>query len=220
VESDRPLVIEMWADLGCPWCYIGKYRLQRAIAARPDADRFVVRLHSFELNPHAPRTPETIESAFLRSHGGDAHVVMQAERRVQAIARSEGLPFSLDRLNANTFDFHRVTHYADEAGRGLEFFSRVQDRFFAGVIDPFDPEALAQVAEETGLSAERVHAVLASDSYAEAVRADGREGRELGAQGVPFTVFDRRFAASGAQSVAVYAQALDRTAAASTAGIA
>ncbi|MDN4599039.1 DsbA family oxidoreductase [Leifsonia virtsii] len=210
-DPDRPVVIEVWADLGCPWCYVGKHRLEKAIAGRPDAERFVVKLRSFELNPDAPHTPETIESAFIRSHGGNAEAVLTAERRIQALAQREGLPFSLDRLNANTFDFHRVVHYADEAGKGLEFFSRAQDRFFAGEIDPFDPDALARVAEEVGLSGQRVREVLATDEYADAVRADGEEGRELGVQGVPFTVFDRRFAASGAQSVDVYAQALEQT---------
>lgn len=220
VGSGRPVVIEVWSDLGCPWCYIGKHRLERAISGRPDAQRFEVRLRSFELNQDAPRTPETIESAFIRSHGGNAEVVLQAERRIQALAQREGLPFSLDRLNANTLDFHRATHYADEAGKGLEFFSLVQDRFFAGTINPFDPDVLAQVAEEVGLSGQRVREVLASDEYADAVRADSREGRELGVQGVPFTVFDRRFAASGAQSVDTYARVLDELVETASAGAA
>ena len=209
VGSDRPMVIELWSDLGCPWCYVGKHRLEQAIAARPDSVRFVVKLRSFELNPDAPRTPETIESAFIRSHGGNTEVVQQAERRIQALARQEGLPFSLDRLNANTFDFHRVVHDADGAGKGLEFFSLVQDRFFAGDINPFDPEVLAQMAEEVGLSGQRVREVLTGDEYADAVRADTQLGRQFGIQGVPFTVFDRRFGASGAQSVEAYAQVLD-----------
>ncbi|WZH36093.1 MAG: DsbA family oxidoreductase [Microbacterium enclense] len=204
-----PILIEVWADVGCPWCYVGKHRLQHAIDARPDADRFEVKIRSFELNPDAPHTPESIESAFIRSHGGNAEVVLQAERGIQALAQSEGLAFSLDRLNANTFDFHRVVQYAEEAGSGLEFFSRVQDRFFAGESNPFDAAALARTADEIGLSAERVREVLTSDEYADAVRADVEEGRELGVRGVPFTVFDRRFAASGAQSIEGYARALE-----------
>jgi len=219
-NAAAPIVIEVWADLSCPWCYVGKHRLQRAIDSRADADRFQVKLRSFELNPNPPRTPETIESAFIRSHGGNANVVLQAERRIQALSQLEGLPFSLDRLNANTFDFHRVVHYAEEAGKGLEFFSRVQDRFFAGEINPFDAEVLAQVAAEVGLSADRVRTVLASDEYADAVRADTREGQELGIQGVPFTVFDRRFAASGAQPVEAYGQVLDTLVTDTTDGVA
>lgn len=208
--QDAPVVIEMWTDLGCPWCYVGKHRLQAAIDQRPDAERFEVRLRSFELNPDAPREPETIESAFIRSHGGDASVVLSAERRIQALARREGLAFSLDRLNANTFDFHRVLHYADEQGLGTVFFSAVQDQFFAGAINPFDPDVLVQVAASVGLDGERVRRVLASDEYAEDAHADRREGLALGVTGVPFVVFDRQVAAPGAQSVEVYGQILDQ----------
>ncbi|OJV57465.1 MAG: hypothetical protein BGO38_04755 [Cellulomonas sp. 73-145] len=212
VDTARgPVVIDVWADLGCPWCYVGKHRLQRAIAQRGDADRFEVRLRSFELNPDAPGEPETIESAFVRSHGGDSRVVLEAERRIQALAQGEGLPFSLERLNANTFDFHRVVHFADSVGLGLELFSAVQDRFFAGELNPFDPDALAQTAASVGLSPQRVREVLAGDEFADAVRADVAEGRALGVTGVPFTVFGRRFAAAGAQSVQTYAQALEQT---------
>ncbi|MGJ0121605.1 DsbA family oxidoreductase [Williamsia sp. MIQD14] len=219
-RPDRPVSVEMWSDLGCPWCHIGKHRLERAIAARPDAERFVIRLRSFELNPDASRTPETIETAFRRSHGGDAETVLRAEKHIQALALREGLSFSVDRRNANTGDVHRVTHHAEEAGRGREFFSLVQDRFFAGDIDPFDPEVLVQIAVEVGLSRERVREVLAGDEYAEAVRADRREGRELGAQGVPFVVVDGRLAASGAQSVDAYARMLDQAVPTVSAGVA
>lgn len=208
--QDPPVVIEMWTDLGCPWCYVGKHRLQAAIDQRPDADRFEIRLRSFELNPDAPREPETIESAFIRSHGGDPGVVLEAERRIQALARREGLIFSLDRLNANTFDVHRVLHYADEHGVGTEFFSAVQDQFFAGAIDPFEPETLVRVAESAGLDGDRARQVIAGDEYAAAVRADRAEGEALGVSGVPFVVFDRQFAAPGAQSVEVYGRILDQ----------
>lgn len=209
--GQAPVVIEVWADLGCPWCYVGKHRLREAISRRPEADRFVVKPRAFQLMPDAPREPEPIESAFIRSHGGDAAGAMQAERQAQTLAHGEGLPFELDRLNANTFDLHRITHYAQESGRGQAFFSRVQDRYFAGELNPFEPGALADEAESVGLSGQRVGEILAGDEYADAVRADIAEGLELGARGVPFTVFDRRLAFSGAQSVAGYARALDET---------
>jgi predicted DsbA family dithiol-disulfide isomerase len=210
-ESSRPVIIEMWTDLVCPWCYIGEHRLQTAIGRRPDADRFVLRLRSFELDPGAPRVPETIATAFVRSHGGDAGAVTRVERHVQALANGEGLPFSLDRFNANTFDIHRVLQYANEEDRGLAFFSLVQDRYFAGEINPFDPDALARAAQAAGLSAQRVREVLASGEYGASVRADQDEGRALGVTGVPFTVFDRRYAVAGAQSVEVYSQILAET---------
>ncbi|GAB3451558.1 DsbA family oxidoreductase [Streptomonospora sediminis] len=215
-----PVIVEDWADLGCPWCYVGKHRLREAIGRRPDAGRFVIKIRSFELLPGAPREPEPVEKAFVRSHGGDAAVAVQAEQRMQALAQREGLPFDLGRLNANTFDLHRVMHYAQESGLGAALFSQVQDRFFAGGFNPFEPGALAGEAESLGLSGQRVREVLAGDEYTGAVRADIDEGRALGARGVPFTVLDRRLALSGAQSVEGYARALDEAAAAVSGAVA
>ncbi|MCM3506505.1 DsbA family oxidoreductase [Curtobacterium sp. ODYSSEY 48 V2] len=207
-----PVVIDVWADLGCPWCYVGKHRLTRAIQSRPDADRFTLRLHSFELNPNTPTTPETIEAAFIRAHGGDASVVLQAERHIQGIANREGLAFDLDRPNANTFTFHRVLQFADTLGLAEPFFSTVQDGFFAGTLNPFDVEELVSAAVQAGLPADEVRQVLASDDFADAVRADIADGRALGVTGVPFVVFDHRYAAAGAQSEDGYRQALEQVA--------
>ncbi|RBQ21310.1 DsbA family oxidoreductase [Spongiactinospora rosea] len=206
------IVIEMWADLGCPWCYVGKHRLQAAISQRPDADRFTIRMRSFELDPGAPRELEKNEDSFIRTHGGTVAHVLQAERQMQAMARKEGLEYSIDRLNANTFDLHRVVQYAGDQGRGFEFFSDVQDGFFTGALNPFDPDALAGVAESAGLDGRRVREILAGDEYADRVRADRAEGLELGATGVPFVVLDRRVAAPGARKVAGYAQLLEQVA--------
>jgi predicted DsbA family dithiol-disulfide isomerase len=210
-EGSR-VVIEVWSDLGCPWCYVGKHRLQAAIAQRPDADRFEIVMRSFELDPGAPQEPEKNEKSFIRAHGGTAADVLQAERQMQAIARKEGLEFSLDRLNANTFDLHRVVQYANDQGRGFEFFSDIQDGFFAGTLSPYAPDTLAGVAETVGLDGQRVREILASNEYANRVRADRTEGLELGAAGVPFVVLDRRVAAPGAEKVPVYGQLLEQVA--------
>jgi predicted DsbA family dithiol-disulfide isomerase len=215
--GESPVLVELWSDLGCPWCYVGKHRLQEAIARRPDSERFELRVRCFELNPDAPREPETIASAFIRSHGGDASVVLDAEKRIQALADGEGLPFSLDRLNANTFDFHRVVRYADSQGLGVEFFSAVQDAFFAGELNPFEAGALVGAAQRVGLDADRVREVLDGEEFGVDVRADRAEGSSLGITGVPFVVFDRRFAAPGAQSIEVYEQVLAEVASRATA---
>ncbi|MGC4932366.1 DsbA family oxidoreductase [Gordonia sp. DT30] len=208
------IVIEVWSDLGCPWCYLAKHRLQTAIEQRPDADRFKVVMRSFELNPAAPKRPEAIEKAFISTHGGTATQFLAAERQMQSIARKEGLEFTLDRLSANTFDLHRVVQYANDEGLGFEFFSAVQDGFFVGTLNPYDSDALAAVAESVGLDGGRVRAILAGDEYAKRVRADRAKGLELGATGVPFVVLDRRVAAPGAQKVQVYGQMLEQVAAA------
>ncbi|WP_129669141.1 DsbA family oxidoreductase [Phytoactinopolyspora endophytica] len=206
------VVIEMWSDLGCPWCYLSKHRLQTAIAQRPDAGRFEIVIRSFQLDPGAPQEPEKNEESFVRAHGGTAADVLRAERQFQAIVGKEGLEFSLDRLNANTFDLHRVVQYAGDQDRGFEFFSAVQDGFFAGTLNPYAPDALAGVAESVGLDGQRVREILASNEYADRVRADRNEGLELGATGVPFVVLDRRVAAPGAQKVPVYGQMLEQVA--------
>jgi predicted DsbA family dithiol-disulfide isomerase len=210
MAEQTPVVVEVWADLGCPWCYVGKHRLQRAIDARPDAGRFQVKIRSFELNPDSPKEPEPITDVFMRKHGGDPSLVLQAEKRIQAIAHREGLEFDLDRLNANTFDLHRVMHLAEQSGQGLAFFSQIQDRFFSGEIDPYDAQVMVEVAQSVGVDGDRVREVLAGEDFSADVRADASEGAALGAQGVPFTVFGRRIAASGAQSVTAYGQALDQ----------
>lgn len=206
------IVIEVWSDLGCPWCYVGKHRLQAAVAQRPDADRFKIVMRSFELNPAAPKEPEPIEKAFVRAHGGTADHFRQVERQLQAIACKEGLEFTLNRLSANTFNLHRVVQYANDQGLGFEFFSRVQDGFFVGTLNPYHPDALTRVAESVGLDGRRVRAILASSEYADRVRADRTEGLELGATGVPFVVLDRRVAAPGAQKIPVYGQLLEQVA--------
>jgi predicted DsbA family dithiol-disulfide isomerase len=206
------IAVEMWSDLGCPWCYVAKHRIRAAIARRPDADRFEIVVRSFELDPAAPRTPEKIEKAFIRSHGGTAAHFLQAERQMQAIARKEGLEFSLDRLSASTFDLHRVVQYAGDRGHGFAFFSQLQDGFFAGTLNPYDPAALAGVAESIGLDGRRVREILANDEYADRVRDDRAEGLALGATGVPFVVLDRRVAVPGAQKALGYSQLLERVA--------
>lgn len=211
-----PVTIEMWADLGCPWCYLGKHRLHRAIAARPDADLFRVAIRSFELHPEFPREPEPLRIALARIYGDDAAGVLEAEQRFQELARSEGLEFALDRLSANTFDVHRLTQFATEHGIGLALFSEIQDRYFVGDLNPFDDDALVSVAEGLGLPGARAREVLVGDEYAAAVRSDTEEGRALGARGVPFIVFGRRLTVSGVPSSERYARALDEVVAAGT----
>lgn len=210
--SQPHVVIEMWADLGCPWCYVGKHRLQTAIDQRHDADRFEIVIRSFELDPHAPKEPEKNEEAYLRTHGGAVADLLKAERLMQTAARREGLEYSVDRVSANTFDVHRVIQYAKEQGRGLELFSTAQNGLFTNTLNPYSPDALAGLAQSVGLDPRRVREILASGEYATAVQGDREEAKELGATGVPFVVVDRRVGAPGALKVPGYAQLLEQVA--------
>jgi len=206
------VVIEMWADLACPWCYVSKHRLQEAIERRPDAERFTILMRSFQLDPDAPSEPETNEASYLRSHGGTADQLLAAERQMQAFARREGLDYAIDRMVANTFDLHRVVQYAADQGLGYELFSTLQDGFFTGTLDPYQEEALVGVAESVGLDGQRVREILGNDEYADRVRDDRTEALELGANGVPFVVVGRRVAAPGALKPSGYDQLLEQAA--------
>lgn len=213
-QTTEPVVIELWTDLGCPWCYLGKHRLDTAIAARPDADRFEIRLRSFELDPKASGAPEPIHEHLAAKYGASAAQVEAMESRIRGLAVADGLAWSDDRGTANTFDIHRLLKHADAQGVGTEFFTAVQDGYFAGTLDPFDAEQLVAAAVAAGLDADGVRSVLTGDDHADEVRADEAEAQALGATGVPFTVFGRRFATAGAQSVEGYGQVLDQTVAA------
>lgn len=212
------MTIELWVDLGCPWCYLGKHRLEAAIAQRPDAERFRVWLRSYELDPNASSEPERVLDHLSHKYGAGPQQVQAMEARVRALAVADGLPYSTNRVTANTFDVHRLQHHAAAAGLGTAFFGAVQDGYFAGALNPFDPEQLVAAAVAAGLDEAGVRAVLAGDDYADAVRADEAEGRAFGANGVPFTVYGRRYATSGAQGVDTYLQVLAQTVAAVEAG--
>ena len=201
------LRLDVWADLGCPWCYLGIHRLRRALGELGAGASDLV-LRSFELDPGAGAEPVTITEIFTRKHGVPPRDARQAEAAIAQLAMAEGLPFSRDRLHASSFDVHRVTQFANRQGRGAGFFETVQRRYFAGEINPFEHESLIAVAAETGLDGDAVREVLGGDAYADEVRRDERAGRRLGIAGVPFVLVDQRYAIPGAQSADAYARAL------------
>lgn len=204
--------IEIWSDVVCPWCFIGKRRLEAALADFEHADEVEVVYRSFELDPSAPRggTERTVD-ALTRKYGPQAPQMMA---QVDEIARAEGLAFRQDQtVHGNTVDAHRLLHLAlAEGGPALQW--QVKEAFLSAYFEHArnlsDPTTLAQVAVEAGLPAERVDAVLAGAEYADAVAADVAQARAFGATGVPFFVVDRAYGLSGAQSVEVFAQVLER----------
>ena len=204
--------IEIWSDVVCPWCFIGKRRMETALASFEHADEVEVVYRSFELDPSAPRngTERTVD-ALTRKYGPQAPQMMA---QVDGIAREEGLHFQQDRtVHGNTVDAHRLLHLALADGGPAQQVV-VKEAFLSAYFEHArnlsDPAELRAVAIEAGLAAERVDAVLASDEYAEAVAADVQQARAFGATGVPFFVVDRAFGVSGAQSVDVFTQVLER----------
>lgn len=205
--------IEIWSDVVCPWCYIGKRRLEKALAGFDHEVDIVWR--SFELDPSAPKVPvETVAEALGRKYGGGPDAGRQMIDRVEAVAAEEGLLFRHHRsLRVSTVDAHRVLHLALETG-GAELQGRLKEAllsaYFIETENVADHDTLLRIATGVGLDEVRVKEVLAGDEFADAVEADIREAAALGATGVPFYVVDRKYGVSGAQPSEVFTQVLER----------
>jgi len=208
--ADTRFRIDLWTDLGCPWCYVGKQRLQTAIDQSGFADRVDLVLRSFELDPNTPDEPISIPEVFVKKHGGSPETALRMEEQIKQLANAEGLPFTVDRMHANTLTVHRVLKLAQHHGAANPFFTALQRGHFAGSLNPFDPETLVSVAVVAGIFEAEVREVIAGDAFTDEVRRDEAEARAIGVTGVPFTVFDERLAASGAQSVEGYRSALQQ----------
>lgn len=206
--------IEIWSDVVCPWCYIGKRRLETALADFPHADEVEVVWRSYQLDPSAPRGESitTLEALGAKFPGGPEQVRQMLER-TRGVAAEEGLEFGDHSLHANTVDAHRVLHLAlAEGGPALQgaLKEALLAAHFVANRDLGDHAVLAEVAVGVGLSADRVAAVLASEEYADAVRADVEQARAFGATGVPFFVVDRKYGVSGAQPAQAFSEVLTR----------
>jgi predicted DsbA family dithiol-disulfide isomerase len=213
--SAKKLRIDVWSDIVCPWCYIGKRRLEAALDRFPHRDEVEVVWRAFELDPSAPRERDPSVSYATRLAKKYGSSVREAEARiarVAALAAAEGLDFRYERARAgNTFDANRVVHMAAERGVQGAVKERLLRAYFTEGEPVGDRETLARLASEAGLDAEAVRAALAGDAYADDVRRDEREAAELGIGGVPFFVFAGRYAVSGAQPAELFASALAQT---------
>lgn len=208
--ADQQLHIDVWSDLECPWCYIGKHRLDQAIAASPYAAAITVRPHSYQLDPTLPERAVPNVERLAAKYGLSQAQAAEMDGRAAAIAHREGLPFVADRLLANSIDVHRVLHLAESLGRGYELLGALQHTLFSGGANIFDHGVLAEVASGLGIDRVRVEEVLSSDEYAAAVRADQEQARRLGVTGIPFTVLDERIAIPGSTTVEGFAAAIQK----------
>ena len=209
------LTVDVWSDIACPWCYVGKRRLEAALKRFGHAGSVSVRWHSFELDPSAPpsRNDGVSHAARLAQKYGMS--LQQAQARIQQltdVAKSDGLTMAFDRVHpANTFDAHRVLHLAASKGVGVQ--NAVKERLMRGYFTEgalvSDPAVLARLAGEAGLDGAEVADVLASDAFAADVRADEEQARALGIHGVPFFVLGQKYALSGAQPADVVLRALN-----------
>jgi len=202
--------VEIWSDVVCPWCYIGKRRFETAMAAFEARDDVTVQWRSFQLNPEQPRGARTTHDEYLATKlRTTVDQVHQLNARVVELAAAEGLRYDFDRYQViNTFDAHRVAHLGK--AHGLD--NQVQERFLSAQLEQGevldDVETLVRLGLEVGLPEGEIREVLGGDAYAAEVQADIDEAHALGINGVPFFVIDRRYGISGAQPSELFLQAL------------
>jgi predicted DsbA family dithiol-disulfide isomerase len=204
--------IEVWSDVICPWCYIGKRRLEMALAQFPHWESVQVVWRSFELDPDSPRQlPGTLEEMLAQKYRVSPQEAAAMNARVTEVAKKVGLDYQLSSAHpGNTFDAHRLLHFA--ASRQLDdgAAERLMHAYFSESLPVGDHNALARLAPEFGITENEALAMLKSDAYSNEVRADEARAASFGITTVPFFVFDEKSGISGAQPVEVFSAALQQ----------
>lgn len=202
--------IDIWSDIVCPFCYLGKRRLEQALAAFEHRDEVEVVWHSFELDRQAPAVAtDTLPEHLATKYGMPLAEAQEAQERQARDFAEVGLTFDWQAARrGNTFDAHRVVHLAARHGLGEAAVERLMRAYFTDGEPIGDPDALVRLAGEIGLDAEQTRTMLGSDDLGIDVRTDEALAGQIGITSVPFYVFDQRLGLSGAQPPAVFTQAL------------
>ncbi|TKJ18939.1 DsbA family oxidoreductase [Blastococcus sp. CCUG 61487] len=204
--------VEVWSDVVCPWCYIGKRRLETALERFPHRDQVEVVWRSFQLDPSVPEgaTHPTLP-ALAAKYGVDVEQMRENMRGIEETAAGEGLEYDLaGTISGNTLQAHELLHLAAEHGKRNELKERLLHAYFEEGRSVFDVDSLVPFAVEVGLDEAEVREALADRRYLSAVREDGATAQALGATGVPFFVVDRKYGAAGAQPAELLLQILER----------
>jgi predicted DsbA family dithiol-disulfide isomerase len=210
MRAHSPLPIDVVSDVVCPWCFIGKRLLEKAIALKPDIP-VEVRFRPYFLNPWVPREGMSRED-YLTAKFGSVERYNANNQRVVDAAAFAGLTYARDKIRRqpNTLDCHRLIRWADEGGNAARMKQRLMELYFSEGGDLSDREVLVQAAADCGMDAARVRARLASDEDVAAVQADANAAKEAGIEGVPCFIFGRMFAVSGAQAPEYLAEMIER----------
>ena len=203
--------IDIWSDIVCPWCYLGKRRLEKALASFEGRDDVTIAHRSFQLDPTRPKGETTSRRTMLMSkYRLTEDRVREMDQNMETMAAAEGLEYHLTEKgqSGNTLDAHRLVHLAASHDRQDQMLERLYKAYFTEQRSIFDVESLVSLAVEDGLDATEVREALESDRYVDAVTRDLEEARMLGVTGVPFFVIDGRYGISGAQATEVFTRAL------------
>ena len=198
-SATAPIHIDVWSDVVCPWCFIGRRRLQKAIANHADGREVIVRHRAFQLQPDARDVVRTDEM-LAQKYKVDKDQVAAMQANVCSIADGEGLCYDLsETLSGNTADAHRLILWAEEIGKGDELLEAIYSAYFEKKKSIFTHDDLIALASSIGINGDEAKALLQSDRFADQVNEDQDLARQLGANGVPFYVIDMKFGISGAQ---------------------
>ncbi|GGF99052.1 DsbA family oxidoreductase [Paenibacillus abyssi] len=204
--------VDIWSDFMCPFCYIGKRRFEAALERFSNKDDVEVVYRSFELDPNAKRDVDfDVHDMLASKYGMSRERAMSMNDDLTAQAQAVGLTYHFNTMIlTNTFDAHRLAHFAAKHGKMTEMTERLLKAYFTESKHIGDHETLAALAEEVGLDKHEAAQMLAGDDYTKEVRADEQEAVNLGIRGVPFFVINNKYAVSGAQSSEVFLQALEK----------
>ena len=200
----EPIQIDIWSDVVCPWCFIGRRRLQKAIASHAGGREVIVRHRAFQLQPDAQSIVRTDE-LLATKYKVDKTQVAEMQANVCSLADGEGLCYDLsETYSGNTIDAHRLILWAEEFGKGDELLEALYSAYFEKKEQIFTHEDLFAIASSIGIDRDRARELLTSNDFKERVEEDQNLAHQLGANGVPFYVVDMKFAISGAQPQEVF----------------
>ena len=206
------MLVDIWSDVVCPWCYLGKRRIEAALERFEHRDAVEVHWHSFELDPQAGPSGDVSGAERLAAkYGMDVEDARARHAQLEEAARAEGLEYHLDRTRGgNSFDAHRLHQLAIDRGLADAVMERLMRAYFTEGEAIDDRDVLVRLVAEAGLDPDEARAVLESDRYGEEVRADEHTAARIGVRGVPFFVLGRRFGVSGAQTPDIMLEALQK----------
>jgi len=205
--------VEIWSDFMCPFCYIGKRKFEKALIEFPDRDNIQLVWKSYQLAPDMKTTLGKTIHQYLSEHKGfSLDEAKGMNDHVTKMAAKVGLTYNFDKsIVANSFNAHRFSHFAKQKGKQNEAEEKLFQAYFTEGKNIDDFDTLTQLGMELGLDAKEIRTALENGMYADDVISDIEEARQLGVQGVPFFVFDRKYAVSGAQETQVFIQTLNKS---------
>ncbi len=212
-STENKMVVEIWSDVMCPFCYIGKRKFETALNQFKHKDKVNVVWKSFQLAPDLKTDTSKTIHQFLSEHKGmPLDQAKQMNDQMSTMAKQSGLTYNFDQsVVANSFDAHRFSHFAKEHGVQNEAEEKLFAAYFTEGKNIADHETLAQLGVDIGLDANEMKAVLTSDKYAEDVENDSNEAQQIGVRGVPFFAVNRKYAISGAQESSLILETLEKS---------